>query len=131
MIVLTCEAEGRAKTRGLRRSSHGSMPPFAAGRRLHEQRRQRPLGGDTRAMCTHLFNHQTHHGGQVHVMLSQTSVGPPALDFHRIVNPWGIANWITGSPEVTGLGKRGRRPVQIDNALPCNTEARRTRISDR
>ncbi len=37
--------------------------------------------------CTHLFNHQTHHRGQVHVMLSQTSVGPPALDFHRIVNP--------------------------------------------
>ena len=37
--------------------------------------------------CTHLFNHQTHHRGQVHVMLSQTSVQPPALDFHRIVNP--------------------------------------------
>jgi uncharacterized damage-inducible protein DinB len=37
--------------------------------------------------CAHLFNHQTHHRGQVHVMLSQTSVGPPALDFHRIVNP--------------------------------------------
>ena len=37
--------------------------------------------------CTHLFNHQTHHRGQVHVMLSQTSVSPPALDLHRIVNP--------------------------------------------
>src|SRR5438552_8817958 len=37
--------------------------------------------------CTHLFNHQTHHRAQVHVMLSQTSVRPPALDFHRIVNP--------------------------------------------
>lgn len=37
--------------------------------------------------CTHLFNHQTHHRGQVHVMLSQTSVQPPALDLHRIVNP--------------------------------------------
>lgn len=37
--------------------------------------------------CTHLFNHQTHHRGQVHVMLSQTLVLPPALDFHRIVNP--------------------------------------------
>ena len=37
--------------------------------------------------CTHLFNHQTHHRGQVHVMLSQTSVPPPALDFHRIINP--------------------------------------------
>ena len=37
--------------------------------------------------CTHLFNHQTHHRGQVHVMLSQTPVQPPPLDFHRIINP--------------------------------------------
>src|SRR5271154_528191 len=26
--------------------------------------------------CTHLFNHRTHHRGQVHVMLSQTPVAP-------------------------------------------------------
>ena len=37
--------------------------------------------------CSHLFNHQTHHRGQVHVMLSQTQVVPPSLDFHRIINP--------------------------------------------
>jgi uncharacterized damage-inducible protein DinB len=37
--------------------------------------------------CGHLFNHQTHHRGQVHVMLSQTPVAPPSLDLHRIVNP--------------------------------------------
>jgi uncharacterized damage-inducible protein DinB len=35
----------------------------------------------------HFFNHQTHHRGQVHVMLSQTSVRPPSLDMHRILNP--------------------------------------------
>ncbi len=35
----------------------------------------------------HFFNHQTHHRGQVHVMLSQTSAAPPSLDLHRIVNP--------------------------------------------
>jgi uncharacterized damage-inducible protein DinB len=35
----------------------------------------------------HLFNHQTHHRGQVHVMLSQTDVKPPSLDMHRILNP--------------------------------------------
>ena len=35
----------------------------------------------------HFFNHQTHHRGQVHVMLSQTSIVPPALDMHRIINP--------------------------------------------
>jgi uncharacterized damage-inducible protein DinB len=37
--------------------------------------------------CSHLFNHQTHHRGQVHVMLSQTGVAPPSLDLHRILNP--------------------------------------------
>ena len=35
----------------------------------------------------HMFNHQTHHRGQVHVMLSQTAVPPPSLDLHRIINP--------------------------------------------
>ena len=34
----------------------------------------------------HFFNHQTHHRGQVHVMLSQTEVSPPSLDMHRILN---------------------------------------------
>jgi len=37
--------------------------------------------------CCHLFNHQTHHRAQVHVMVSQTSTPPPALDLHRILNP--------------------------------------------
>lgn len=35
----------------------------------------------------HFFNHQTHHRGQVHLMLSQTSVPPPSLDLHRIISP--------------------------------------------
>jgi uncharacterized damage-inducible protein DinB len=35
----------------------------------------------------HFFNHQTHHRGQVTVMLSQTAVKPPSLDLHRILNP--------------------------------------------
>jgi uncharacterized damage-inducible protein DinB len=35
----------------------------------------------------HFFNHQTHHRGQVHVMLSQTPVKSPSLDLHRILNP--------------------------------------------
>jgi uncharacterized damage-inducible protein DinB len=35
----------------------------------------------------HFFNHQTHHRGQVHVMLSQTSIKPPSLDLHRLINP--------------------------------------------
>ncbi len=35
---------------------------------------------------SHFFNHQTHHRGQITVMLSQTAVKPPALDLHRIMN---------------------------------------------
>jgi uncharacterized damage-inducible protein DinB len=36
--------------------------------------------------CRRLFNQQTHHRVQVHVMLSQTSKLPPALALHRILN---------------------------------------------
>jgi uncharacterized damage-inducible protein DinB len=35
----------------------------------------------------HMFNHQTHHRGQAHVMLSETSVQPPSLDMHRAIRP--------------------------------------------
>lgn len=35
----------------------------------------------------HFFNHQTHHRGQVHAMLAQTTAAPPSLDMHRILNP--------------------------------------------
>ena len=33
-----------------------------------------------RLVLGHFFNHQTHHRGQVHDMLSQTGVPPPSLD---------------------------------------------------
>ena len=43
---------------------------------------------DPKPLClVHLFNHQTHHRGQVHDMLSQTSVPPPSLDLHRLIRP--------------------------------------------
>ena len=35
----------------------------------------------------HFFNHQAHHRGQIHVMLSHTGLQPPSLDLHRILNP--------------------------------------------
>ncbi|MBL9035047.1 MAG: damage-inducible protein DinB [Rhodospirillaceae bacterium] len=31
-------------------------------------------------VLTHVFNHQTHHRGQAHAMLSSTEVAPPPLD---------------------------------------------------
>ena len=41
--------------------------------------RGRPLDRIDRTLA-HLFMHQTHHRGQVHAMLSGTSVAPPQLD---------------------------------------------------
>jgi len=38
-------------------------------------------------LIAHFFNHQTHHRGQVHDLLTQTQVPPPSLDMHRIINP--------------------------------------------
>src|SRR5436305_4057487 len=35
----------------------------------------------------HFFNHQTHHRGQVHTLLSQLGHNPPVLDLHRILRP--------------------------------------------
>ena len=39
-----------------------------------------PFATPYRLVLGHLFNHQTHHRGQVHDMLSQTKVPPPELD---------------------------------------------------
>ncbi len=38
-------------------------------------------------LLAHFFNHQTHHRGQIHDMLTQTEISPPVLDMHRIVRP--------------------------------------------
>lgn len=38
-------------------------------------------------LLAHFFNHQTHHRGQVHGLLSQTHLAPPVLDLHRVLNP--------------------------------------------
>jgi uncharacterized damage-inducible protein DinB len=40
----------------------------------------------TTVAVLHFFNHQTHHRGQVHVMISQTHVRPASLDLLRILN---------------------------------------------
>lgn len=35
----------------------------------------------------HFFNHQTHHRGQIHTLLSLGGAKSPSLDLHRIINP--------------------------------------------
>ena len=47
----------------------------------------KPYEGPGVLLVTTFFNHQTHHRGQVHDMLSQTDVPPPVLDLHRVVRP--------------------------------------------
>jgi uncharacterized damage-inducible protein DinB len=53
--------------------------------RLDEMLHYRTTKGDPqrtplRYVLAHFFNHQTHHRGQAHCLLSQTSVAPPSLD---------------------------------------------------
>ncbi len=48
--------------------------------RIHVLRGDKPLGERTDRLLLHLFQHQVHHRGQVHAMLSGTSVVPPQLD---------------------------------------------------
>ena len=38
-------------------------------------------------LLTHFFNHQTHHRGQVHGLLSHAGVKTPVLDLHRVLRP--------------------------------------------
>jgi uncharacterized damage-inducible protein DinB len=38
-------------------------------------------------LLPHFFNHQTHHRGQVHTLLSQLGRDPPVLDLHRVLRP--------------------------------------------
>ncbi|WP_017318217.1 DinB family protein [Mastigocladopsis repens] len=38
-------------------------------------------------LLAHFFNHQTHHRGQIHDMLTQTEIAPPSLDMHRVIRP--------------------------------------------
>ena len=88
--------EGFEELREARRAEDARIEAFASGG-LDE----RFLGGEIRytnndgnvhadpvhLLVAHLFNHQTHHRGQVHDMLSQTDVPPPVLDLHRIIRP--------------------------------------------
>ena len=45
----------------------------------------RTMAGETKSfplgsVLMHIFNHQTHHRGQIHGLLSATAVPPPSLD---------------------------------------------------
>ncbi len=51
-----------------------------AGDLAYSTTRGEPQVTPLRQVLWHMFNHQTHHRGQVHGLLSQTTVAPPPLD---------------------------------------------------
>jgi uncharacterized damage-inducible protein DinB len=48
---------------------------------------ERHLDDPVDLLVAHFFNHQTHHRGQIHDLLTQTTVAPPSLDLHRVLRP--------------------------------------------
>lgn len=65
----------------------GVNEDFLGGSITYTNSKGQPCRDEVHVAVSHMFNHQTHHRGQVHVMLSQTAVPPPSLDLHRIINP--------------------------------------------
>ena len=61
----------------------GLTAEFLAGRFSYRSVAGDPANDPVPLLLAHFFNHQTHHRGQVHDMLSQTDVPPPSLDLHR------------------------------------------------
>jgi len=57
-----------------------ALTPETAMRIIHIQREGRIQRERADDVLNHLFQHQTHHRGQVHAMLAGTSVAPPQLD---------------------------------------------------
>ena len=65
----------------------GLHPDWLSGHIEYVNNQGRLLRDPNATLLAHLFNHQTHHRGQIHDMLSQTDVPPPSLDMHRLLNP--------------------------------------------
>jgi uncharacterized damage-inducible protein DinB len=53
-----------------------------------------PMRTQVTQVLAHFFNHQTHHRGQAHAMLSSTDVAPPSLD---------LILFLRDHPEIAGL----------------------------
>jgi uncharacterized damage-inducible protein DinB len=63
----------------------GLTPAFVAGSIAYVNNEGKPHDDPIPVLLAHFFNHQTHHRGQVHDMLSQTEIKPPVLDLHRVL----------------------------------------------
>jgi hypothetical protein len=84
-------------------------------------------------VLSHLFLHHAHHRGQVHALLSQTSVPPPALDLTYFPPDGAVIDlyfWptpnghkVTMCLKETGLPYR-LVPIDIDNGEQFGAAAR-------
>jgi uncharacterized damage-inducible protein DinB len=77
----------RAMDERILRFTAGMSPEFLERRLRYVNNQGRVYVEEATVALAHFFNHQTHHRGQVAVMLAGTDAGAPSLDLHRIVNP--------------------------------------------
>ncbi len=87
--------EGFAELRAARVAEDARIEAFAAGLGAgflggsirYTNNEGRSFDDPVDLLLTHLFNHQTHHRGQVTDLLMQTDTKPPVLDLHRVLKP--------------------------------------------
>ena len=65
----------------------GLTQEFLARSLQYVNNQGRQLDDPADLLVAHFFNHQTHHRGQIHDMLTQTNIAPPSLDIHRVIRP--------------------------------------------
>ena len=65
----------------------GMTEAFIAGSISYVNNEDRQITDPVPLLLAHFFNHQTHHRGQVHDMLSQAGAETPVLDMHRVIHP--------------------------------------------
>ena len=80
-------AARRAEDARIEAFAAGIDEDFLAGRVEYVNNEGRLFSDPIDMLVVHFFNHQTHHRGQVHDMLTQTDVPPPVLDLHRVLKP--------------------------------------------
>ena len=74
------DAQARARRGADRLLQTGSPPPTSTGASRPTAARTGSIPERIGDLLAHLFLHEIHHRGQVHAMLSGTSVKPPQLD---------------------------------------------------
>lgn len=67
--------------------ANGLTDEFLARSIAYVNNAGKPYEDPAHLLIAHFFNHQTHHRGQIHDLLTQTQIKPPVLDLHRVINP--------------------------------------------